>query len=126
MQIKLLSNKNFLFFILFSSILLFGIFSFKDYGISLDEKWHRDNGLFYYEYVKIFFDGPNSSITKNAEKVINESIKAGGAIVGVPSVQPVIFDLVSEFFIEKLQLFCKNLCKFFAGSQPMVINFFFL
>jgi len=104
MQIKLLSNKNFLSFILFSSILLCGIFSFKDYGISLDEKWHRDNGLFYYEYAKNFFEGPNSSVTNNAEKVINESIKAGGAIVGVPSLQPVIFDLISEFFIEKLNI----------------------
>ena len=104
MKIKLLSNKNFLSFILFSSILLFGIFSFKDYGISTDEKFHRDNGSFYYKYVKNFFHGPNSSITNNAEKLINENIKAGGAIVGVPSVQPVIFDLVSEFFIEKLNI----------------------
>ena len=48
-----------------------------------------------FKYVKNFFDGPNSSITNNAEKVINESIKAGGAIVGVPSVQPVIFDFGS-------------------------------
>ena len=104
MQIKLLSNKNFLSFIFFLSILLCGILSFKDYGISLDEKWHRDNGLFYYEYVKNFFDGPNSSITKNTEKIINESIKEGGAIVGVPSVQPVVFDLISEFFIEKLNI----------------------
>ena len=31
-----------------------------------------------------------------------------------------------KFFIEKLQFLSKNFCKFFAGSQPIVINPFFL
>ena len=104
MQNKLLSNKNILAFVLFSSIFLFGIFLFQDYGISSDEIFHRNNGSFYYKYVQSFFYGPNSSITNNAEKLISESINAGGSLLGVPSVQPVIFDVFAEFFIEKLNI----------------------
>ena len=31
-----------------------GLKSFQDYGISLDERWHRETGLLYYEFIKGF------------------------------------------------------------------------
>ena len=104
MQIKLLSNKNFLAFVLFSLIFLLGIFSYKDYGISTDEQFHRENGSFYYNYAKSFLNGPNSPETKEAEKLIEKNINLGGAIFGTPSVQPVFFDIIAEFFIEKYKI----------------------
>jgi len=102
MQIKLLTNKNYLSFTFFLLIFLIGIFSFKDYGVSTDEQFHRENGSFYYSYVKSFLSSPNSPETKAAEKLIEKNINLGGAIFGTPSVQPVFFDIIAEFFIEKL------------------------
>ena len=104
MQIKLQSKKNFIAFVFFSLIFLLGIFSFKDYGISTDEQFHRENGSFYYNYTKSFLNGPNSSETKEAEKLIEENLNLGGAIFGTPSVQPVLFDITAEFFIELLNI----------------------
>ena len=77
MQIKLISNKNFLAFILFSLIFLLGIFSFKDYGISTDEQFHRENGSFYYNYVKSYnTDIPSIDINDNLflkmKKIVKE------------------------------------------------------
>ena len=40
-----------LFFIV---IFLLGISLYQDYGISLDEKFHRENALFWYNYSKGF------------------------------------------------------------------------
>ena len=104
MKAKLLSNKNFLAFILFSLIFLLGIFSYKDYGISTDEQFHRENGSFYYNYAKSFLSGPNSSDTKEKQELIEKNLSQGGSIFGTPSVQPVVFDVIAEFFIEKLYI----------------------
>ena len=102
MQIKPLTNKNYLSFTFFLLIFLIGIFSFKDYGVSTDEQFHRENGSFYYSYAKSFLSSPNSPETKAAEKLIEKNINLGGAIFGTPSVQPVFFDIIAEFFIERL------------------------
>ena len=124
MQINLLSKKNFLVFLLFSLIFLFGIFSFKDYGISTDEQFHRENGSFYYNYAKSFLSGPNSLETKNSEKLIKENLNLGGAIFGTPSVQPVFFDIIAEFFIEKLNI--KNSKDIYRTNEklPMLQHMF--
>ena len=103
MQIKLLSNKNFLGFAFFLLIFIIGMFSFKDYGVSTDEQFHRENGSFYYSYAKSFLSDPNSPETKGAENLIEKNINLGGAVFGTPSVQPVFFDIIAEFFIEKLE-----------------------
>tara|TARA_B100001250_G_scaffold405811_1_gene423870 strand:- start:355 stop:1992 length:1638 start_codon:yes stop_codon:yes gene_type:complete len=124
MQINLLSKKNFLAFLLFSLIFLFGIFSFKDYGISTDEQFHRENGSFYYNYAKSFLSGPNSLETKNSEKLIKENLNLGGAIFGTPSVQPVFFDIIAEFFIEKLNI--KNSKDIYQFRHLLNFLFFFI
>ena len=124
MQINLLSKKNFLAFLLFSLIFLFGIFSFKDYGISTDEQFHRENGSFYYNYAKSFLNGPNSLETKKSEKLIKENLDLGGAIFGTPSVQPVFFDIIAELFIEKLNI--KNSKDIYQFRHLLNFLFFFI
>ena len=49
-------NKNsnrilFLFFLLFLAV---GIFTYKDYGISIDEEFHRFSGFYWLNYVLSF------------------------------------------------------------------------
>ena len=49
---KYIKNITFIIaFALFSLFLFFGIFTFKDYGISIDEEFHRLSGFYWLEYV---------------------------------------------------------------------------
>ena len=54
MQIKNLSSTNIITILFFIVIFLLGISLYQDYGISLDEKFHRENALFWYNYSKGF------------------------------------------------------------------------
>ena len=78
-----------------------GVTLYKDYGISFDEKFHRANASFWYKYAKDFLLDPNSSNVLNSEILIKQKIEANDDFVeSVPSIQPVPFVIISEFFIE--------------------------
>ena len=44
-----------IFYLTFVIFFIIGVKSFQDYGISLDEKWHRETGVLFYNYIKGFF-----------------------------------------------------------------------
>ena len=50
-----ISAEKIIFYITFLIFLIIGIRSFQDYGISLDEKWHRETGLLFYNFIKGLF-----------------------------------------------------------------------
>ena len=41
-------------FLLFSSFFLIGMFTFRDYGISIDEEFHRSSGFYWLNYILSF------------------------------------------------------------------------
>ena len=100
MKTKPLINKNIFTTLLFLIIFLLGISIFQDYGISFDEKFHRDNGSFWYKYSKSFLFEPDSSNVHNSNNLIKQKIKEDDFLINVPSIQPVPLIMVSEFFIE--------------------------
>ena len=81
-------------------MLIVGSYLSQDYGISADEKFHRNNGLFYYNYLKSLFIYFDIHAFDEAKNLIKENINVGEHISSVPSIQPVIFDLIAEFFID--------------------------
>ena len=49
--------EKLIFYLTFVTFFVVGIKSFQDYGISLDEKWHRETGILFYKYIKgLFFE----------------------------------------------------------------------
>ena len=49
---KKISQK--IIFLLFLTFFLLGLFTFKDYGISVDEEWHRISGFYWLNYILSF------------------------------------------------------------------------
>ena len=49
---KKISQK--IIFLLFSTFFLVGLFTFKDYGISVDEEFHRSSGFYWLNYILSF------------------------------------------------------------------------
>ena len=49
-------NSNFITYLFFFIFLLIGIFTFKDYGIGIDDKFHRLNGFYWLNYLLSFTD----------------------------------------------------------------------
>jgi len=94
-------KNNVLLIFIFFSILFIGIKSFNSYGISLDEKFHRDNGLSQYNYVKSFF---NPEFDENYSQKIQDNINEEKHFDFAPSIQPSFFDLVSEILIDLFKI----------------------
>ena len=60
--------------IIFFLFLLLGLFTYKDYGVSIDEKFQRLNGFFWLEYLFNFTDFQNFKYLVS-EKISNFSLK---------------------------------------------------
>ena len=60
---KKISQK--IIFLLFSTFFLVGLFTFKDYGISVDEEFQRASGFYWLNYVLSFtsFENLNTGIS---------------------------------------------------------------
>ena len=88
--------------IFYSTLLIFfiiGLKSFQDYGISLDENYHRESGLLYYKFIKgFFFEETSQSITALDIK----NLIATGNLH--PVFNTIVFDLPIEFFIDLFNL----------------------
>jgi len=108
MQIRNLLNINVLAILFFILIFLLGIKLYQDYGISLDETFHRDNASFWYIYSKGFILELWSLILNNSESFIPQNIKNEVDLIGtvfykeggVPSLQPVPLAIFYEFFVD--------------------------
>ena len=87
-------NENIIIFIIFLLFFIIGINSFKDYGISLDENYHRENGLMWFSYLKGFFN-EEAAFRVNRES-INSEISNGNYLPLVATT----FDLPLEILIQ--------------------------
>ena len=83
--------EKLVFYITLSFFFIAGLKSFQDYGISLDERWHRETGLLYYEFIKGF-------IFQKVEISSIREIVTGNVLPVIT--QQVIFDLPIEFLID--------------------------
>lgn len=108
---------NYIISILITIFFIVGLKSFNDYGISIDEKFHRENGLSQYNYIKNFFSDSNDK--KFIEKLEN-NIKNKTHFDNVPSIQPSFFDLISEFCIDIFDI--KSIDKIFKFKH--LFNYF--
>tara|TARA_B100000029_G_scaffold249661_2_gene246590 strand:- start:2679 stop:4307 length:1629 start_codon:yes stop_codon:yes gene_type:complete len=97
-------KKNFFILLFFVTIFSTGLILYKDYGVSFDEKFHRENGSFWYKYSKNFLVDNNSTVVKDSEKLIKEKISENNFIETVPSIQPVPFVIISELFLDILNI----------------------
>ena len=101
MQLENLTNNKFIVLFFFISFFVLGLLIYKDYGISLDEEFHRNNALFWYSYIKGHLPGFASSIISESESLIINSINKNDDYVGsVPSIQPVPLAILYEFIID--------------------------
>jgi len=71
---KKISQK--IIFLLFSTFFLVGLFTFKDYGISVDEEFNRISGLYWLNYILSFtsFDELKNVVGVKLNE-INDEIK---------------------------------------------------
>ena len=86
---KKISQK--IIFLLFSTFFLVGLFTFKDYGISVDEEFHRSSGFYWLNYILSF---TSLEELKNLVDIKINQIK--GFTLPKPSDNPyygVVFDL---------------------------------
>ena len=90
---KNIFRENFILFLVFLSLFTIGLSFYKDFGISIDENYHRESGKLYYSYIKSFFIGSNiqESVTLNDVKI---------AVSDLAFRQPAIFDVFAEFIID--------------------------
>ena len=89
-------DKKFLIYSLFFFVfLLVGIYSFDDYGISIDENYHYTNGLHYYSFLKgiLFPGGKYLTIQELRESFQYHHFK-----------DPAIFDLIIAFITDLFNL----------------------
>tara|TARA_X000000950_G_scaffold135643_1_gene168776 strand:- start:571 stop:2187 length:1617 start_codon:yes stop_codon:yes gene_type:complete len=89
-------DKKFLIYSLFFFVfLLVGIYSFDDYGISIDENYHYTNGLHYYSFLKgiLFPGGEYLTIQELRESFQYHHFK-----------DPAIFDLIIAFITDLFNL----------------------
>ena len=63
------NNKKFLASAYFLLIFLLGLSIYKDYGISVDEEFHRMMGFYWLKYIIDFF--PNSEFSENFNLIYN-------------------------------------------------------
>ena len=82
-------------FLLFSSFFLIGMFTFRDYGISIDEEFHRSSGFYWLNYILSFTAFED---LKNLVNIKINDIK--GFTLQLPQDHPyygVVFDLPLAF-----------------------------
>ena len=82
-------------FLLFFTFFLIGLFTFRDYGISVDEEFHRSSGFYWLNYILSFTNFENF---KNLVDIKISEIK--GFTLQLPQQHPyygVIFDLPVAF-----------------------------
>ena len=118
MKFKKKSFEKLIFYFTFISFLFVGIKSYQDYGISLDEKFHRETGLLYYNYIKgFFFEFSNKVDSDLIEEIIRNVDIA-------PAINPVVFDTPIEFIIDLFQI--KNSNEIFHLRHFVNFIYFFI
>ena len=83
---------------IFLIFFVIGIECYQDYGISIDENYHRESGKLYYLFLKGIFLSSDL-----IQKVSIEDIKIA-ADSDAAFMMPVIFDVITEFFADILNL----------------------
>ena len=104
--------EKLIFYITLLTFFIIGLKSFQDYGISLDERWHRETGLLYYEFIKGF-------IFQKVDIASFREIVTGNVLPVIT--QQVIFDLPIEFLIDLFDI--ENSYQIYHLRH--IINFFY-
>ena len=103
MHILKSNNLKIISILFFFAVLIIGFLVFKDYGISLDERFHRTNASYWQKYVKSFIANPNSSAIINHNNLLKEHVESGDDLTSsIPSLQPVPLGVLYESFVEIL------------------------
>ena len=88
---KKIDKNNFLYFSLFSIFIIIGLNSYKDFGISIDENLHLNNGLHYYSFFKgLFFNNSEYLTLSELKKSFSEHHFK----------DPAVFDFLVAFLID--------------------------
>ena len=93
-----MNNKNkliekLIFYTTFFTFFIIGLKSYQDYGISLDENWHRETGLLFYKFIKGYFF-ELEHLQRVETSTIREILSSDDPYMVM---NPVIFDLPIEF-----------------------------
>ena len=103
--------------LLFSIFLIIGIISYKDFGISIDEEYHRQSGQLYYFFLKDLLIG-----SELADKVTVKDIQE--ASKQTLYLMPAFFDVIAEFFIDIFEI--KDTQGIFFTRHLMNFIFFYI
>jgi len=105
MNLLKLNKLKIISIIFFFTVLILGILLFKDYGISLDERFHKTNASYWQKYAKSFIINRNSQIYINHDDVVKKLVDSGNDLTSsVPSIQPVPLGILYEFFVDSFDL----------------------
>ena len=94
---KKISQK--IIFLLFSTFFLVGLFTFKDYGISVDEEFNRISGLYWLNYILSFtsFDELKNVVGVKLNEINDFTLGPALEVVANHSYYGVVFDLPLAF-----------------------------
>ena len=90
---KKISQK--IIFLLFSTFFLVGLLTFKDYGISVDEEWHRISGFYFLNYILSFtsFDELKNIVGIKLNEINDFTLGPAREVVADHPYYGVVFDL---------------------------------
>ena len=127
MQFINTKNQNIFVYLVFLAIFLLGINIHKDYGTTIDDEFYRQNGEFYYQYIKALFFNSNLYGTNDLEQLSKIILGEGdGVIIN----HPVLFDnkygnkefnkLINTKTIKNIALHSKSIV--FKDMSSKIIN----
>ena len=93
MEFTINKNKHVFVYLIFLAIFVLGITIYKDYGLNIDDEWYKENGEFYYQYIKLLFNGHNTTPLNDIESLSTKIIG-----FSVPYMNPVLFELPQIYF----------------------------
>ena len=117
-------NRKYSIQIIFFLFLALGLFTFKDYGVSIDEKFQRLNGFFWLEYLFNFTDFQNfkSLISEKISLIKNDATLPSieqynfyGIFFDVPAACWILFSIQDANEVYNLRHLL-NFLYFFLGS----------
>ena len=101
MQFINTKKQNIFVYLVFLAIFLLGINIHKDYGTTIDDEFYRQNGEFYYQYIKALFFNSNLYGTNDLEQLSKIILGEGdGVIIN----HPVLFELLLATFVNSFNI----------------------
>lgn len=119
---KHIKLNNFCVYLLFFSLFITGLITFKDYGIGIDDKFHRLNGFYWLDYLLSFtnFDNIKNLVNSKLISISDHTLPS----IEVFNKYSVIFDITAA--VLELVLKLDNVKQFYEARHFLNFIFYFI